>query len=330
MKILALSVGEPTVASTQFRLGQFVESLSKQGITLTITPASQPEKWPDLSSFDIVIIQKKLLRLSLVKKVRREAKRLIFDTDDAIWEPHGRKHFILTRLRTQARLKAVLSSADLCTVPNEHLRKHLISRTKNVSLIPMALDSQDWKPPITRPPGPLRIGWTGAPPNLTYLTALERTLAKIQKDHPETELIIYCGQEPTWNLPIKSVHHRYIPGTEHDVVQHFDIGLLPLPSDNFAAGKSPIKGIQYAACGIPCIASPIGATCEIVKNGITGLTATSPEDWEAALRTLISNSELRFTMGEKARSHFLEKNSKEKVEKKLITCWQKIITEIPS
>ena len=325
MKILALSVGEATVASTQFRLGQFVESLKAQGITLDITPAHQPEHWPDLSSYDLVIIQKKLLRLSLLKRVRREAKRLIFDTDDAIWEPHGKKHFILTRLRTQARLKAVLSAADLCTVPNEQLRSYLTPLTKKVALIPMALDPMDWSPPTTRQPGPLRIGWTGAPPNLTYLTALESTLVAIQKDFPHSELAIYCGKKPSWNLPIRSIHHKYVPGTEQDVVRHFDIGLLPLPSDLFAAGKSPIKGIQYSACGIPSVASPIGATCEIVKNNITGLTATTPVEWESALRSLISDSKLRQTLGENARNHFLAHHSKEQVQKRLVESWQAVL-----
>lgn len=325
MKILALSVGDPTVASTQFRLGQFVESLSSQNITLEIVPASHPDLWPDLTSYDIIIIQKKLLRLSLVRKVRRESKCLIYDTDDAIWEPHAKKHFVLTRLRSRARLKAVLAAADLCTVPNEQLGNYLRPLTKKVALIPMALDPRSWSPPAKRECGPLRIGWTGAPPNLIYLTALEDTLVRIQHDFPEAELVIYCGQKPSWNQPVKSVHHKFSPGAEHQVVQNFDIGLLPLPSDLFAAGKSPIKGVQYAACGIPCIASPIGATCEIVKDGVTGLTANTPTEWEAALRKLISDPDFREAISENARAHFLKHHSKDEVEKKLIAMWEEAI-----
>jgi hypothetical protein len=194
-------VGDPTVASTQFRLGQFVESLSSQNITLEIVPASHPDLWPDLTSYDIIIIQKKLLRLSLVRKVRRESKCLIYDTDDAIWEPHAKKHFVLTRLRSRARLKAVLAAADLCTVPNEQLGNYLRPLTKKVALIPMALDPRSWSPPAKRECGPLRIGWTGAPPNLIYLTALEDTLVRIQHDFPEAELVIYCGQKPSPQAP---------------------------------------------------------------------------------------------------------------------------------
>lgn len=324
MHVLALIVGDPLVASTQFRFGQFVGSLAAIGITLDLAPAAELDQWPDLATYDLVIVQKRLMRVSRVKLVRKAAKKLIFDTDDATWEPHGRKHSLWTRLRTHARVKAIAGAADACTVPNEHLASHLRKFCSKVEWIPMALDDDLWFPAEERPAGPLRIGWAGAPPNLTYLTELSTALHEVQALRPGTEVVIYCGKQPEWKKPVEFTYHPFSPGTEADVVRTFDIGLLPLPDDAFAAGKSPIKALQYAACGVPCIASPIGATREIVKNGETGLTATTSDEWRDAILRLIDGTAERNSLGETARRMFLENHTRSAVQGRMITFWKSI------
>lgn len=325
VNILVLTVSAPPfVASTQFRFEQFQKPLREKGISLTLVPANEPSVWPDLTAYDLVIVQKRLMRTSRVKRVRKAAKKLIFDTDDAIWEPHGKKHSLWTRIRTHARVKAIAGAADACTVPNEHLAAHLRGISGNVGWIPMALDENLWHPPAERLSGPLRIGWAGAPPNLTYLTELSDALHEVQALRPGTEIIIYCGKLPEWKKAVESIHHPFSPGTEAEVVRTFDIGLLPLPDDPFAAGKSPIKALQYAACGVPCIASPVGATREIVKNGMTGLTATTPAEWREAMLRLIDDAEERKKLGEAARRMFLENHTRAQVQERMIAFWKSV------
>lgn len=328
MKVIALTFGQATLASTQFRLAQFIDSLAEEGVFLEIFPASEPHNWPPLSNYDLVIVQKKLLRLSLVKRVRKEAKRLIFDTDDAIWEPHDKKHFILTRLRTHSRLTAIVKAADLCTVPNQHLSNYLTPIAKKVVIIPMALDAKTWHPAQPRPSGPLRIGWNGAPQNLIYLKTLEPVLRKIKATNPTIEIIIFCGQKPQWEQSLDYTYKEFGPGLEGDILRLFDIGLLPLPTNSFAEGKSPIKGLQYAASGIPCVASPVGATCEIVQHNLTGLLATSLDDWEKSLQTIIHQDELRNKMGAQALEMFLKDHEKKQVQKKLMLCWGELLSNL--
>ena len=324
MNVLALTIGDSHVASTQYRLGQFAGTLRELGIHLDFAPAHDRSRWPRLESYDLVIVQKRLMRLSWVKRVRRESKRLIFDTDDAIWEPHGRKHSWWSRVRTRARLRAIVRAADLCTVANEHLAGFLKSDARGVEVVPMALDEATWHPAAARASGPLRIGWAGAPPNLVYLARLGPALHEIQRSRPEVEIVVYCGQPPQWRSPVVSRHVPFEPGTEADVVRTFDIGLLPLPDDAFAAGKSPIKALQYAACGVPCVASPVGATCEIVKDEATGLTAETKSQWKEALLRLIDDEALRRRLGEEARAMFQRTHTGQRVREKLAACWKSV------
>jgi glycosyltransferase involved in cell wall biosynthesis len=326
MKALVLTVGDAHVASTQYRFGQFSESLRDAGVEMVMLPASGFTDWKLAATMDIVVVQKRLMRASWVSQLRKNARRLVFDTDDAIWHPHGKPHSWWTRLRTMRRLKAICGAADLCTVPNDHLAAFLRPLARRVEVIPMALDESQWFPASCRRPGPLRIGWAGAPPNLTYLARLGEVLADIRREHPQTEVHVYCGQRPDFGSGVRFTHIPFAPGTEAEAVRNFDIGLLPLPDDDFAAGKSPIKALQYAACAVPCIASPVGATRETVRDGETGLTAASPAEWARAIATLADDEPLRRRLGEHARSDFLAHHTRAAVQRRLLDCWHALVS----
>ena len=80
-------------------------------------------------------------------------------------------------------------------------------------------------------------------------------------------------------------------------ILNFDVGIMPLPDNSFNRGKGGMKIMQYMACGIPTIASPIGFNCEIVKHGLNGFWATTDEEWIDCLKTLYEQPSLRQKMG---------------------------------
>ncbi len=325
MKVLALTIGDFHVASTQYRLGQFVDPLRAEGISLTMAEAKGFADWPSLPGYDLVIVQKRLMRASWVRRVRKGARRLIFDTDDAIWEPHGKKHSLWTRVRTKHRLSAVTSAADACTVPNGHLAAYLGPLARRVCIIPMALDPEIWREGGGREDGRIRIGWSGSPPNLAYLLRLAEVLHEVQKARPQALVTVYCGKRPEWPVPLEMEYHDFSPGTEPETVRTFDIGLLPLPDDAFAAGKSPIKALQYAACGIPCVANPVGATAELVREGETGFAARDAGEWRDRLIRLIDDVALRRKLGENALRMFRENHTRAAAQKRVVSCWREIV-----
>jgi glycosyltransferase involved in cell wall biosynthesis len=86
--------------------------------------------------------------------------------------------------------------------------------------------------------------------------------------------------------------------TEVKSIQQFDIGIMPLPDLPMERGKCGYKLIQYLACCLPVIASPVGVNRNIVKDGVNGFLATSAEEWHASLVKLLElTPHKRKTMG---------------------------------
>jgi glycosyltransferase involved in cell wall biosynthesis len=80
-------------------------------------------------------------------------------------------------------------------------------------------------------------------------------------------------------------------------LQEIDIGIMPLPDDEWARGKCGLKGLQYMALEIPTIMSPVGVNSEIIQNGINGFLADSEESWIENLARLIEQPSLRQRIG---------------------------------
>ena len=275
MRVLAINFGDETCASSYYRVWQYQQPLAALGIELDGIAAR------DFSN-----------ALNL------------YDLDDALWAPQGRKHHLLTRYRTTYRLITIGRAADLCIVSNDVLGQKLTGLRARTTVIPMALDEKIWTVRnASNGPG-VRIGWSGGPANLRYLEAIEPILAEAQKQIPEIEVFVHCGKQPDFKSGLRYTHIPYKPGEEPEVIRRFDIGLAPLPDDEFAAGKSPIKCIQYMASGVVPLVSAIGATRSMFVDGKTGMMARRKADWRQALVSLVSDPQLRNSIAENARAEF--------------------------
>lgn len=304
MRVLALTFGDEHQASSKYRVFQYVQPLREFGITLEPMPANAFKEWRKISQHDAVLVQKKLFRSGRVRHLRRQVRRLIYDVDDAIWHPHGKEHSFFTNLRNAWRLKAIVRAADLCIVANKVLAEHLRRLTPNVSILPLALDGRRWQPrPVAESSAFVRVGWAGHPVNLPYLEAIEPALAQAQMDNPNVEFAVFCGKQPRFRK-LKYRHIRFEPDTEMEAIRSFDVGILPLPPGPFAAGKSPLKGLQYMATAIPTVVTPVGATRDMFVEGETALFAKTPDEWHSAISRLAGDGAFRMEMGRKARTAF--------------------------
>lgn len=305
MRVLSLNFGGASCASTACRVLAMIEPLRAFGIEVETREAADFSAWNTLPTFDLVLVQKRLFSTGRVRAIRRLARRLAFDVDDAIWHPHGRRHHWLTRWRTHRRVVAVARAADLCMAANGVLARHLQPWARRVEQVPMALPGELWPARAQQPSGSgsTRIGWIGGPGNLRYLEAIEPALAEVRRQRPGVLLEVFCGRAPAFReVPVE--HTPFTPGAEPGAAQRFDIGLLPLPDDPFAQGKSPVKALQYLASGAAIVASPVGATTELLANGSTALFATSIPDWTRAILQLVDDPQRRASMARAGRAHF--------------------------
>ncbi len=113
---------------------------------------------------------------------------------------------------------------------------------------------------------------------------------------------------------------------EEEIVQlsHIDIGIMPLPNDEWSRGKCGFKGLQYMAMEIPCIMSAVGVNTEIIEHGVNGFLAHNNDEWEEYLTLLIDNSELRKTIGKQGRKTVKERYSINSQRLKYVEIFEKL------
>lgn len=93
----------------------------------------------------------------------------------------------------------------------------------------------------------------------------------------------------------------------------FDIGLAPLPNDDFHLSKSNVKFREYAACRVAGIYSNVPVYSECVEDGVTGLLVQNePGAWHDALVRLIADENLRRSIQERAQGYARERFNQDK------------------
>lgn len=302
MTLFVLTFGGSDTASTQYRWLQYADRFKQAGVDFKHAPVGGFTDWSALERADVVILQKTLVSGSRLRKIRRHSRRLLYDADDLIWLSPTRRHSLWTRLRIGWRLRRIARTVDGAIAANQVIGHDLRDQGAKVTVIPMSLDGSLWFPE-ERPPGPVTIGWSGAPKNLSFLKTILPELQAVQARHPDVRWLIHSGEDPQF----EGFRYEHVPfkmGGEPAVVRQFDIGLLPLPDEPFARGKSPIKLLQYFASGVAVVASPVGACVTMLEEGASAWLVRNAGEWTSHLDRLIQDTTLRRDTGRAGRVRF--------------------------
>lgn len=139
------------------------------------------------------------------------------------------------------------------------------------------------------------IGWIGSPATAGYLQLVAPVIECLRGRYPLRAVAIGARPDQVAGTPFEAI--PWSAAGEAAQVAAFDIGIMPLLDTPWERGKCGYKLIQYMACGVPVIASPIGVNQEIVAHGVNGFLAGSPDEWKHALATLMADPGLRTRMG---------------------------------
>ena len=90
--------------------------------------------------------------------------------------------------------------------------------------------------------------------------------------------------------------------TELEALSATDIGVMPLPDDNWSKGKCGLKALQFMALGIPTICSPVGVNTDIIQDDENGFLAGTEDEWVEKLTRLLRSAELRRRLGDAGRA----------------------------
>jgi glycosyltransferase involved in cell wall biosynthesis len=144
-----------------------------------------------------------------------------------------------------------------------------------------------------------RIVWIGSPATVHYLELLQEPLQTLAAKVRFKLRVIGGGRIDLPGVDVESV--AWSEATEAESIRVCDVGIMPLKDSPWERGKCGYKLIQYLACGLPVVASPVGVNTQIVQDGVNGFLAEGADAWVAKLGQLLSDAVLRETMGRAGR-----------------------------
>lgn len=313
--------------SQRFRWEQYLEPLAARGIVLEPSPFLAPEAmnvihregaWAakgratiqgaarrvrDAAAarrYDLVLVHRESLPVGpgwVERVLRTRGVPYAFDFDDAIYlRAASRANQRLSWLKAAGKTASVVAGASLVLAGNDHLADWARRRTSRVSVIPTTIDTDLYRPGADRggAAGAPCIGWSGSHSTIEHLRLLEPVLRDLQAERGVRIRVIGDPSYRPAGLTIESL--AWSAATEVEDLRPIDIGVMPLPDDEWARGKCGLKALQYMALGIPTVMSPVGVNTTIARDGSAWL-ADTPSEWGQALRTLIDDPALRHRLG---------------------------------
>lgn len=227
--------------------------------------------------------------------------RYLVEYDDAIFHRYDQSPNFLIRRCWPDKIAYVMRHSCLTVAGNDYLAAYAKrAGAPRVVIVPTVLDLARY--PVAPPPGQdcFTIGWIGSPATSHYLQEISGALARVCADGRARVLLIGAGPVELPGVPVHSV--AWTEASEVDSIRRCDVGIMPLPDTAWAKGKCGFKLIQYMACGLPVVASPVGVNSRLVEPGGNGFLVRDAEQWSAALCALRDDRELRARMGSTGRA----------------------------
>ena len=184
------------------------------------------------------------------------------------------------------------------TVGNDFLAAYASRHSEAVTTIPTTIDTDLYRPAARPANARPIVGWSGSVTTVAYLQAMAPALERLRR-RLDFELRVIGG-----SVAMPGIDTRPIPWraeTEVEDLLPFDVGLMPLPDDEWSRGKCGLKALQYMALGIPPVVSPVGVNAHIVQHGVNGLHARDDDEWVDRIATLLVDPGLRARLGAAAR-----------------------------
>lgn len=273
------------------------------------------------SNYDIIFIQREAFMTGTIffeTQFRKSHAKLVFDFDDSIWLSNvsdGNKN--LEWLKDYGKTGKIIEMSDMVIAGNKFLANYALKFNANVKIIPTTIDTEYHRKKKTIPDrnAALCIGWTGTSTTLKHFKILIPALQKIKKKFGARVCFKVIVDQPFEEGSLGINATLWKKETEIEELSRIDIGIMPLPDNEWSHGKCGFKGLQYMALEIPTVMSPIGINNEIICDGINGFLAKTEEEWIHKLSLLIESEDLRKEISSQGRKTVVERYSTESQKK---------------
>lgn len=331
MNVLLLSRYDRLGASSRIRSYQYLPYLEKNGINTTVCPLLDNKYIRNLYSgrrkniirilssyverittiincgnFDAVWVEKEFfpwLPAFAPQLLQLQGISYLADYDDAFFHRYDNHPYWPVRQLLGTKIDSVMKNADIVTVGNEYLaqRANQAGATR-IERVPTVVDLDRYEVRSHSNNDPFTVGWIGSPSTAEYLQLAQPALAELLSGD-DRFIVVGADDVELESVPVET--RVWSEETEVSDIRTFDVGIMPLPDRPWERGKCGYKLIQYMACGIPVVASPVGINQDIVEEGVNGYLVDSQSEWDDAINNLRDSPNLREKMG---------KNGRKKVE----------------
>lgn len=330
MKVLLLTRYQRQGASSRMRFMQYLPYIADAGIDVTVSPLFLDAYVAGLQSgrrdaadmarsylrrlrillscrkYDLLWIEKESLPWlpARFEQALLSARiPYVLDYDDAVFHYYDQHRHAPVRRILGGKHAALMRGAALVVAGNAYLADFArLAGAGRVEVVPTAIDLERYDPcaiqGATNCMGPPAVGWIGQRATAAFLQPLVPVFDRLAAEGTGRFIAIGIDTKAL-GLPMDSI--PWSERTEVDSIRNLDVGIMPLVDGPFERGKCGYKLIQYMACGLAVVASPVGVNRQIVKHGENGFLAETPAEWAKALETLLADVDLRQRMGRAGR-----------------------------
>jgi glycosyltransferase involved in cell wall biosynthesis len=229
----------------------------------------------------------------------------VWDNDDNLaaidvkGRPNHRFFSGLSGQRIAGEMSAMMRIADVVTTPSEALAAHYREATgADVRVLENYVEVVQPRT-VSKRADQVVVGWVA---HVEHQTDIERLrlrepMQRLLDRHPQVHVVcVGCGL----GLEGERYHHiKRVPFEElRGYVSSFDIGIAPICDSEFNRGRSSVKVKEYAAMGVPWLASPIGPYTGLGKA--EGGQLVPDDRWFEELERLVLDARGRAKLAKRA------------------------------
>ncbi len=312
MRLLALTKYPERGPSSRYRLLQFLPYFKAAGFEVTVQSLHTNDYLDHLfdqralppgyftarlrerlailrraGDFDIVFVQKELLPYVpawVEHGLLRVRTPIVLDIDDAIHLTYGSARSFWVRLLLRRKTFKVARRTQMVLAGNAYLAD--VTReagAARVEYLPTVVDTQRFVP-RDRDPSEVTVGWIGSPATSRYLELLRPVASELGG---AVNWLFVGANIDDWPAPNAS--RPWSHDSEVELLQRFDIGVMPLVDDKWSQGKCALKLLQYMSCGVAAVTTPVGASLVVADGGRCARLATDANSWANVIRELATD-----------------------------------------